>query len=256
VSGASLYKVEWCENGKTWGGADCCPSGTCNITTSDVQTTASDLMYNTIYNFRVRVNTATGCITPGNWAEIQATTSWPECGAGPGIKGDNCGFSYAYIGDSCIVGGLDNHGFWAGAGKSECYDANTVAKRDMCPAPSNLSVPETLLKLGEFNDGAVCNVNTHWKGLTCSTRVHAGLWDKSEYKCVRCSGKFENQICGDPTQPLGIFAIADTDTCTKAGDSQCEAACGASSFCDEKINNHYYKSRTPRHKQKLHFRYL
>ncbi|MCK4649437.1 hypothetical protein KAT51_07930, partial [bacterium] len=62
-------------------------------------------------------------------------------------------------------------------------------------------------------------------------RSRTGVWDTSEYKCIRCSGKFENKICGDE---IKLYASVDVDICTKAGNGKCEVACGADIKCDEK----------------------
>ena len=240
VTGATAYRAEWCEDGKTWGAADCCPTGTCNIVTSATETTVPDLMYDTTYNFRVRVNTATGCDVPGTWAETTCTTDWPNCGAGCSTKssGTNCGYSYGAIGTSCIVGGLDNHGWLFDVGVSQCYDAGLVCRRNACPISSTPG-------FDNYANGASCNVVGYWESgiiIPCHTWANPGVWDKSEYKCIECStANKENVICGDS---LGTYTYDDNDYhyCTKAGDYQCESACNGDSYCDEKTAEHYYKT--------------
>lgn len=70
VSGATSYRVEWCNASYNFGDANCC-SGTCYGVTSNTQYYAYGLNTQTAYKYRVRVEAATGCVVPGSWSSNQ-----------------------------------------------------------------------------------------------------------------------------------------------------------------------------------------
>jgi len=76
LSGATNYRVEWCNASYSFGDANCC-SGTCYAVTSDTSYYIYGLNIGTSYKFRVRVDSASGCTTPGVWSSIKqcATTA-------------------------------------------------------------------------------------------------------------------------------------------------------------------------------------
>jgi len=78
---------------------------------------------------------------------------------------------------------------------------------------------------GVGTNGGQCEV----RGGNCCDTATIGTWDRSEGKCISCSGKNENVIYGSPS---GIYGTSGT-----AGDNECESACGASADCDEKCRS-------------------
>jgi len=106
----------------------------------------------------------------------------------------------------CVVAFSDTHTCYGGLFKPSCSESASVTDWHA---------------LGGFGwpDGYNCKVK--W-GIICAGEYN-GKWDRSEGKCVGCSGNIENNIyyCS------GDFGYSST------GDSRCESACGASSQCDE-----------------------
>ncbi len=70
VSGATSYRVEWCNASYNFGDANCC-TGTCYAVTSATSYYVYGLNTGTSYKYRVRVEAATGCAFPGAWSSTQ-----------------------------------------------------------------------------------------------------------------------------------------------------------------------------------------
>jgi hypothetical protein len=75
-------------------------------------------------------------------------------------------------------------------------------------------------------DGAECEI----RGGNCCDFATTGVWDNSQGKCIKCSGKSENLIYATTAT---IYTSGNGDAGAIAGNSRCEVACGAASVCDE-----------------------
>ncbi len=114
VTGATNYKAEWCKNTEAFGSANCGYT-----TTSNAYATITGLSAGTTYNFRVRVESATGCNVPGSWSSTKpcSTTTnaqcWDSC-IGKGYARGECTnwqSSYGCSGSGsnfCYFGRIDN----------------------------------------------------------------------------------------------------------------------------------------------------
>jgi len=115
VTGATNYKVEWCKNTETWGSTNCCPSGTCYATTSSTSYTITGLTEGTTYNFRVRVESASGCNVLGSWSSTQpcSTTSGSQCWS-------SC-INAGYTRGECTTWSGEGSYGCSGSGNNFCY---------------------------------------------------------------------------------------------------------------------------------------
>ena len=149
VTGATNYKVEWCKNTETFSGANCCLGTSCyatpSTTTSNTYATITGLSQGTTYNFRVRVDSASGCNVPGSWSSTQAcsTTSGSQCWTSCINAGYNRGEcttwtgSYGCSGDGndfCYFGRIDNGDQKCGW-FTNCWCSN-VQNCDSCTLPN------------------------------------------------------------------------------------------------------------------------
>jgi hypothetical protein len=79
-----------------------------------------------------------------------------------------------------------------------------------------------------FSDGDPCALVGNWYGLDNALWDPPGtsaVWDKSEGKCITCTGRLEERVWGDAN---GVYGDGGRE-----GTEVCEAACGAAKECDE-----------------------
>jgi len=165
VSGATSYRLEWCNASYDFGSASCC-TGSCYGVTSATNYYVSGLNTGTSYKFRVRVESASGCATPGNWSSTK------QCGttAQDVVDCNNECYrrGYAYQADCYpLIGG------YIPCGQSQTDYADPIGKYGACS--------------GLFVGGCVCCHNCpssppsdYVTVGSCSTSITGKGWDATD----------------------------------------------------------------------------
>lgn len=152
------------------------------------------------------------------------------------LYGYHPGKPYCQYENSGIWSGVDRIGLIGSVGMGTDSDYNPT---EVCTESEfNMSCSENSFWPwdADYNyfayDGENCTaVDYYLSGLSCKFWTSSGgKWDKSDSKCVLCSGKKEVNVLGNTS---AIYAYNE-DHDGISGDGKCESACGASSQCDEK----------------------
>ena len=158
------------------------------------------------------------------------------CGISPGtLYLGRCGDRYCTSSEYCVLNTI--YGYypngWASGCAFACYIGEAYLNKPTCLVTSGDGIYGTCECSGQVkriiptpcDNGQTCIRETGTAlGFGCGD-TKWGNWDKSEGKCVVCSGKKEN----------GYFNCNGD----YSGNNKCESACGASDQCDEQSPNSY-----------------